>query len=475
MSRRLLLLVLLAVTFVVSRPCSAAVAEDVKRPNVLFIFIDDMGYGDLSCTGNKDVKTPHIDRLAKQGTRFTQFYVASPICSPSRVGITTGQFPARHLIHSYIASSKRNRARGMRNWLDPKAPCIARAFQQAGYATGHFGKWHMGGGRDVGDAPLPRKYGFDESLVSFEGLGDRILPPGGLSNQSAKLGRGKIRRVPKHKQTEIYVNRTIDFIKRRGEKPFYVHLWLNDVHDAHRPDPKLLPKYKRFAKNPYVQKFYAVLVEMDRQVGRLVQFIDDAGLAKETLIVLTSDNGPTAWPRYYREGHDPPGSTGGFRGRKWSLYEGGIRMPLIVRWPGKVPADAVNDKSVVAAVDFFPTFCQLAGVKPPQADFAGEDMSAAFLGKPQQRTKPLFWEYGRDSRYLRPGKKSDRSPNCALRAGDWKLLVNADGSRVELYDLAKDPRETTNLAQRRPKVAGRLKKRLLEWRKGLPTLKTATK
>jgi arylsulfatase A-like enzyme len=452
--------------------CTVEAAADAPHPNILFIFIDDLGYGDLSCTGNRDVETPHIDRLAAQGVRFTQFYVASPICSPSRVGITTGQYPARHLIHSYIAGSRQNRARGMRNWLDPKAPCIARAFQQAGYATGHFGKWHMGGGRDVGDAPLPKVYGFDESLVSFEGLGDRILPPGGLGDQSAKLGRGKIRRVPKYRQTQIYVDRTIDFIKRRGKKPFYVHLWLNDVHDPHQPDPKSLANFARFAKTPALQKFYAVLVKMDRQIGRLLRFLDDERLAESTLVVLTSDNGPTAWPRYYRQRIEPPGSTGGLRGRKWSLYEGGIRMPLIVRWKGKIPAGRVNKTSVIAAVDFFPTFCKIAGVTPPKAAFDGEDMSAAFLGGTPKRTKPIFWEYGRDATYLRPGKKSDQSPSCAVREGNWKLLANADGSRVELYDLATDPHESRNLAMKRPAVSKRLTAKLLGWRKSLPVLRT---
>jgi len=140
-----------------------------RHPNIVFIFIDDMGYGDLSCTGNRDVQTTNLDKLAAEGIRLTQFYVNSPICSPSRVACTTGQYPARHLINSYLNSRETNRRRGMADDLDPQAPCLARAFQQAGYATAHFGKWHMGGGRDVGAAPLPQAYGFDESLVSFEG------------------------------------------------------------------------------------------------------------------------------------------------------------------------------------------------------------------------------------------------------------------------------------------------------------------
>ena len=460
-----------AIGLIVAAGSGFGAEQQPAKPNIVFIFIDDMGYGDLSCTGNKHVRTAGIDRLAAEGIRFTQFYVNSPICSPSRVAVTTGQYPARHLIHSYLASRGRNRARGMRDFLDPAVPCVARTFRQAGYATAHFGKWHMGGGRDVHDAPLPQAYGFDESLVSFEGLGDRILPPGGLSRQSEKLRQGKISHVPKHKQTEIYVDRSIDFIQRNQQRPFYLHLWLNDVHDAHVPRDDLLKKYERFKANPYVQKFYAVLDEMDRQIGRLIDAIDSRGLAERTLIVLTSDNGPTAWPHYYKQGHEPPGSTAGFRGRKWSLYEGGIRMPFFARWKGRIPAGKVDDQTVMAAIDLFPTFCGLAKVKPPRADFDGQDMSTALLGKPQRRTKPIFWEYGRDESYLRPGRENDRSPNLAIRDGRWKLLINAEGTRLELYDFDEDTSEQTNVAADHPETAKRLSQQLLIWRRSLPKLK----
>ena len=440
------------------------------RPNIVFIFIDDMGYGDLSVTGNKDVQTANIDRLAAEGLLLEQFYVNSPICSPSRVAITTGQYPARHLINSYLNNRERNRERGMADFLDPKAPAVARAFQQAGYATAHFGKWHMGGGRDVGDAPLPQAYGFDESLTSFEGLGDRILPPGGLAEQSAKLGRGKITHTPKHKMTEIYVDRSIGFITRNKEQPFYLHLWLNDVHDRHMPREDLLEKYERLKDNPYVQRFYAVLDEMDRQIGRLVDAIDEQGLGEKTLIVLTSDNGPPAWPRYYEEGFEPPGSTAGLRGRKWSLYEGGIRMPLIARWKGKIAAGAVDKNSVMTGIDLFPTFCSIADVDLPEADFDGVDMSAALLGTPQNRERPIFWEYGRNESYLRPGLENDQSPNLAIRDGRWKLLINDDGSGLELYDIETGVTEHNNVADKHSEVAERLSERLLSWRRSLPEL-----
>ena len=439
-----------------------------ERPNIVFVFIDDMGYGDLSCYGNTDIRTINIDRMAEEGVRFEQFYVASPICSPSRVGITTGQFPARHMIHSYLNSRKRNRERGMRDFLDPSAPAVARTFQGAGYATAHFGKWHMGGGRDVDDAPLPQAYGFDESLVSFEGLGDRILPPGGLSEQSRKLGRGTIRDVPKHQMTEIYVDRAIDFIRRNREMPFYLHVWLNDVHDRFFPKPGLLEKFARFASNPYRQQYFAVIDEMDRQLGRLFAEVDSLGLAERTILVLASDNGPTAWRRYYDEGHEPPGKTNGLRGRKWSLYEGGIREPLIVRWKNVTPANVTNSKTVVSGVDLFPTFCSLAGIESQSAEFDGVDMSAAFRGEQPIRHRSLFWEYGRDPGYLRPGLESDRSPALAVREGNWKLLMNPDGSDVELYDFSNGFSEIENLAAKNPDISSRLTEALSEWWRSIP-------
>ncbi len=447
---------------------AALLASD--KPNIIFIFIDDMGYGDLSSYGNEDIQTPHIDKLAAEGIRFEQFYVASPICSPSRVGITTGQYPARHMINSYLNSRKRNRERGMHDYLDPNAPSLAREFRKAGYATAHFGKWHMGGGRDVGDAPHPSAYGFDESLVSFEGLGDRILPPGGLSEQSKKLAQGNIRNVNKHEMTEIYVDRAINFLRKNKNQPVYMHVWLNDVHDRLVPKQELLGKFERFASNPYVQQYYAVIDEMDRQLGRLFDEVDRLGKGSSTLLVVASDNGPTAWARYYEEGYPPPGKTNGMRGRKWSLYEGGIREPLIIRWKDTVPAGVTNKQTVVSAVDLFPTFCALAGISLPEEDFDGVDMSDAFKGQQPMRKKALFWEYGRQDSYLRPGLESDHSPSLAIRDNNWKLLMNPDGSQIELYDFNKGIDETSNLAEAHPKIVQQLKSRLISWWENLPHL-----
>ncbi|TWT57900.1 Arylsulfatase precursor [Thalassoglobus neptunius] len=473
---------------------SSVIGAESTPPNIVFIFIDDMGYGDLSCfrdlgtdgwdssTIDHYPETTHIDKLAEEGVRLTNFYVASPICSPSRVGCTTGQFPSRHLINSYLNHRKRNRARGMADYLRSDIPTIAKAFQSNGYATAHFGKWHQGGGRDVDDAPLPTEYGFDESLVSFEGLGDRILPPGGLSDQSAKLNRGTITRVEKHEQTLIYIDRSIEFMKRNKENPFYLHLWLNDVHDAHKPAPGTAEAFASVTDNPNEQKFFAVLVEMDKQIGRLIDAIDEEGLNDNTLVLLTSDNGPTAWGRYYKTEHLPAGSTAGFRGRKWSLYEGGIRMPMIARWPGKITPNTINKQLIFSTVDFFPTLTALAGIElssvltangvNSSADeyFDGEDLGEKLLTGKGQRTRPLFWEYGRDPSYLKPGLKEDQSPNLAVRDGRWKLLINADGSDVQLYDLKSSDTEVHDVSAEHPKVTKRLRRQLLKWRKDLPSL-----
>jgi len=426
------------------------------RPNIIFIFVDDMGYADLSCYGNKDVQTANIDRLAEQGIRFKQFYVNSPICSPSRVAVTTGMYPARWGIYSYLSSRSANDKRGMADYLDPAAPSLARTLKQAGYATGHFGKWHMGGGRDVDDAPHPQAYGFDKSVVSFEGLGARVLPPGGLSRQSEKLGQGDIRHAEKHDLTEIYVNRAIEFIRENKDKPFYINLWPNDVHDSHRPKPELLEKYKEFADNKYKQRFYAVLDELDRQIGRVTEEIERLGLDDSTLIVFASDNGPTDRDDYYEEGFEPPGSVGPLYGRKWSLYEGGIRVPFVVRWKGTIPQGKVNEESVICGLDLFASLCSIAGIDLEVTNFDGEDMSRALMGREIRRSSPIFWEYRRNEHYLKPGNPDYVSPNLAVREGDWKLLIKDDGSDVQLYNLRKDIGETTNLVEEYPKVAGRL-------------------
>lgn len=437
-------------------------AQTAGKPNVVLILIDDMGYGDLGCYGNSKVQTPHLDKLAAKGVKFTNFYVNSPVCSPSRVAILTGQYPQRWNITSYLDSRAKNTERKLAHFLDPQAPSLARVLQSTGYATGHFGKWHLGGGRDVDNAPHPSAYGFDKSLVSFEGLGDRVLFTGeNLSKQSFQLGQGKINWIEKYQSTGVYVDSALSFIRKNKTLPFYVNLWLDDVHDEHKPKPGAAEKYQSVTNNPYEQKFFAVLEEMDRQLGRFISELEKLGLLTNTLIILTSDNGPTDWPYYYSSGHTPPGSTAQLYGRKWSLYEGGISVPFLVSWPEKLPSGITDSTTVGAALDLFPTICHLTGSPlPKNALLDGIDLSAAFYGKPIARKKDIFWQYPNRPK---PGNAAFISPPLAIRSGKWKLLMEEDFSNLHLYNLQKDPYEKRDVAKENKKVTARLSKRLMHW------------
>lgn len=457
--------------------CKAQSAAS-DHPNIIFIYIDDMGYADLSCYGNQEMQTPNIDRLAKEGIKFTNFYVSSPVCSPSRAGAITGQYPARNRIYGYIDSRWKNQQRHMADWLDPDAPTMAKTFQQAGYATAHIGKWHLGGGREIGNAPLPKTYGYDKTLVAFEGLGNRVLiRDGGLLNEaSARLGQGHITWVDHdYEKTPMFVDTTMAFIQQHQNKPFYVELWLNDVHDPYEPKPEYMKKFKRFANDKYKQQYFATLYEVDVQIGRLLDMLDKTGLSKNTIVFLASDNGPTDWPRYYRDHYCPPGSTAYFRGRKWSLYEGGIREPLLVRWPEHTPAGVVDSTTITSNIDFLPTLFKLAHVPLPDAKLNGEDMSNAWLGKPQKRDHSLKWVYGFNDHFIAPGNPRYRSPDLAIRDGKWKLLINDDGSQPELYNLEKDIAESENIAKQYPDIAKRLSTEVINWWKMVKSEETNKK
>lgn len=446
-------------------PLAAASAVNATSPNVLVFYVDDMGYGDPSCFGNDKVATPNLDRLAAGGLSLTNYYSNAPICSPSRVALATGQYPQRWRIHSYLNTREHNAERHMVDFLDPRAIHTARIFKDAGYRTAHFGKWHMGGGRDVDDAPLPVEYGFDETVVALEGLGDRIIfPESGIAKASERLGRGKIiAHAPKREMTKAFVDLAIDFVQRHKDAPFYLEVFTNDVHSAHLPLPEEAARYATLTANPAEQKFFAVLVEMDRQIGRLLDELDRQGLSENTIVIFTSDNGPSDGAGYYRNGGSPPGSSGPFFGRKGSLYEGGIRMPFIIRWPGHTPASQIDNQSIVAAFDLQPTLCTLAGLSTPHGKtYDGLDMSAVFLGQSVQRSQPVFWEFGVHEN-VRLGDSAHRSPRLAMREGNWKFLINPDGSDAGLYDLSTDLAERHNLASRLPAQTAEFSQRTLTW------------
>ncbi|WP_009964695.1 sulfatase family protein [Verrucomicrobium spinosum] len=431
-------------------------------PNIVMVLIDDMGWGDFSCYGNKEAQTPHLDRLAVEGIRFAQFYVNSPICSPSRCALTTGQYPQRWGITSFLEARAANLQRGMVNWLAPQAPTLAKALKARGYATGHFGKWHLGGQRDVDDAPPITAYGFDESLTNFEGMGPKLLPltlkpgdaaPGKIWVNAERLG-GPVTWMQRSKITGGFVEAAIHFMDKSAQegKPFYVNLWPDDVHSPFWPP---VEKWREGKRGLYL----AVLEEMDRQLGRLFDHLRDTpALRNNTLVLVCSDNGP----------EPGAGSAGLFRGTKATLYEGGVRSPLIAWAPGIMEAGKAashNERSVFAAIDIAPSLLALAGANAGPERFDGENLAPVLLGKSEaSRTAPLFWSRPPDRKTMGP-KNKEPLPDLAMREGSWKLLCDYDGSAVQLYDLSTDFGETENLAERKPEVVQRLKTALLAWQK----------
>ncbi len=438
------------------------------KPNILFILVDDMGFGDLSVMGNRKISTPNLDRLAHEGVLMTRFYDAAPICSPSRAGFFTGRFPAEVGFVTFINDRAANASFGQADWLDPKQPNVASMLNQAGYATGHFGKWHMGGGRDIGDAPWPTAYGFDESFTTFEGLGPRVLVADeerNLADQSGRLGQGSTYYDIKTNLTQTYANKVLEFAGKNHARPWFAQLWLNDVHDPWAPDELMYRETSGKGAGPDDDRYLATIVKMDQTLGNLFDRLKDMGEFENTLIVVTSDNGPSALQRYYRGGATAPGSTESLRGRKGSVYEGGIRQPLILSWPGHVKAGYRDDRTVAQAVDLFPTLASLAGVQTP-AECDGIDLSPVLAGDAITKRPPLYWSFGMPGAAKQPRGpfvEHDRAPPLAIRDGRWKLVAEFDGKGAELYDLDADSGEANDLAGRQPRVRKRLLGRLTAW------------
>ena len=417
-----------------------AAADKPSKPNIVLILADDWGWGDLSCHGHPWLKTPHLDRLASEGIDFQQFNVLNPVCSPSRTAVMTGHYPARYCIHQHFAPGI-NTQRGMPDWLDPKAPTLARMLKDLGYRTGHFGKWHLTNSGAVG-APEPAAYGFDESAV-FNGPGTEA----GLHDTA---------------------DNAVKFIRAGKDRPFYVNVWLHESHTPHVPTKESLEKWKHLDEQKQV--YSAVITDGDNAVGKVLDALKESGVEQNTIVMFASDNGPE------RTGNDAQkkmgagygtwasiGQTGGLRGRKRSLFEGGVRVPFIVRWPGHTPAGTKNNTTVFAAVDLLPTLCAAAGVAPP-ADYHGdgENLLDAFQGKAVARTRPIFWQW------LGTKTEPDWWPRLAVRDGDWKLVLADDAKRVELHRLTDDRAESADVAKDYPEVVARLSKLALDWKATLP-------
>jgi len=424
------------------------------RPNIVFIFADDWGWGDLGCHGHPYLKTPNIDRLAKEGTDFHRFSVASGVCSPSRTAVMTGHFPARYNIDGHFAWVPSNQRRNMPDWLDPKAPLLPRFLKQSGYATAHYGKWHLANDM-IPDSPFPSAYGYDD-YGSYNCAGPQLF-------------------------VHDDVKSAIPFIKKShaAGKPFFINLWMHEPHTPFHVDPKL---QKLFPDLPEADNIYAAtLYHADLRIGQLLDALDDLKISDQTLVVFSSDNGPARGsPKAgltltYDSATGPgygvgaaKGITGGRKAFKGALMEGGIGVPFIARWPGKVPAGKVDKTSILSAVDLLPTFCDLAGVQLPlgyQPD--GISQVLALMGKGSElRKKPLFWRMS--APWPAPKDRLDHWVAYAVVHDQWKLAVNNDHSHAELFDLVQDPLERKNISQEYPKIVRALQDMLGEWLTSLP-------
>ena len=444
--------------------CFSLFAQADRQPNFVFVLIDDMGWGDFSCFGNKEAKTPNIDRLAAEGLRFSQFYVNSPICSPSRCAFVTGQYPQRWRINSFLGNRADNNRNGNAQWLDLKAPTLARTLKDVGYATGHFGKWHLGGQRDVDDAPAITAYGYDVSLTNFEGMGPKLLPltlkpgdtePKKIWADAERLG-GPVTWMNRTDITAGFADAALKFIDQAASKqqPFYVDLWPDDVHSPY------FPPLEKWSPEKH-QIYLAVLEEMDRQLGRLFDRIrGDAALRDNTVFVICSDNGP----------EPGAGSAGPFRGKKSQLFEGGLRSSLVVWAPGlmdKAKVGTLDASSVFAAMDLAPSLAHLAGTKSP-VGLDGANLSSTLLGRaPASHPGAICWRRPPERKVWLPALAVPQ-PDLAIRVGDWKLLCEYDGSKPLLYDLSKDIGEMTNLAAKESAVTEGLTAAVLAWHRSLP-------
>jgi len=401
------------------------------KPNIVFILADDLGYGDLGCYGQKKIQTPSLDRMAAEGTRFTQCYAGSAVCAPTRCALMTG-------LHTGHCTRRDNQAKAGGPFKGrPLIPLrsedftVAAMLKQAGYVTGGIGKWGLG---NPGTTGTPERHGFDhfcgylDQVHAHNYYTDHLWRDGKMA--PVKGNRGGKRGQYTH---DLFAAATFEFIRRHKGRPFFLYL------------PYTLPhgKYEVPSDAPYTNKkwpqrdknYAAMITRLDATVGRILALLKQLGIDEKTIVFFTSDNGPN------RPFVSQFNSSGGLRGIKRSLYEGGIRMPTIVRWPGKVPAGAVSD-FVWWQVDFMPTAAVLAGIQPPK-NLDGTSVLPALLGKRQQPHPLLYWEI--------------HSPfHQAVRMGDWKGVRFGTKEPLELYALSKDRGEQHDVAAKHPDVVSQI-------------------
>ena len=417
-----------------------AAAED--KPNFIFILIDDLGATDLGCTGSTFYETPNIDRLAARGMKFTQAYSACTVCSPTRASLLTGKYPARLHLTDWIPGHERPKAKlKIPPWtqalpLDEHA--LPRALKAAGYVSGSFGKWHLGG-----EDHSPEKVGFDLNV----GGTHQGSPPSYFSPY-------KLRTMADGEKGEYLTDRLTDeavrFIRENRDRPFFVYLPHYAVHNPIQGKPDFVEKYKAKAKagQGHRNAVYAAVIEgVDQGVGRIAKALDDLKLSEKTVVVFTSDNG----------GLVQNTSNAPFRVGKGSAYEGGVRIPLIVSWPGTIAEGSTCDVPVVTP-DWYPTMLDLAGAKPaPSQVVDGMSLAPLLRGKTAPPREAIYWHYP----HYHPG---GATPYGAIRQGDWRLVEFFEDDHVELFNLKSDVGEAKDLAAEMPGKARELQRKLAEWR-----------
>lgn len=428
---------------------SSAVAKPRKRPNIIFIMADDLGYNDLGCYGQKKIVTPNIDQLAAEGTMFTQAYAGSTVCAPSRCSLMTGMHNGHNRIRDNLPNSI---------WLRPDDVTVVEILKQAGYKTGGIGKWSLG---NPGSWGVPNYQGFDYWYGQIDQNHAHFYYPDYLwendevvmlqkvviENEVGKLvgNRGGQKMFYTH---DLYTEKAIDFIRDNRENPFFLYLSYTIPHFSDypkdSPDHYLVPSNEPYSKKdwPQIAKNYAAMItRMDSDVGRITALIKEFGLDSNTIIFFTSDNGPYKGVSTPIEFFD---SNGVLRGGKRDLYEGGIRVPFIARWPGEIPAGVTNDQ-IVAFWDILPTLAQIAGLPAP-SKIDGISILPSLLGQKQKQHEYLYWDYGHVRKTFKQAIRMDR----------WKAVRIGVDEPLELYHLRDDPGETTDLAAKHPEIVTKI-------------------
>jgi arylsulfatase A len=433
-----------------------AFAAPAKRPNIIFLLLDDLGWSDFGCYGNKFHETPNLDRLAKDGVRFTNAYAACPVCSPTRASIVTGKYPARLHITDWIAGRPQWPAAKLLTpafelQLPLSETTVAEALKPLGYRTASIGKWHLGG-----EGFLPDKQGFDLNVAgTHRGSPASYFGPFDLPN----LKGGTKDDYLTEKLTEA-AEKFIEESARQG--PFFIYLPEFTVHLPLQAREAAIEKYrKKNGGKPLPNPVYAAMVEsFDIALGRIRAKLEQLKIADNTILFVTSDNGGL---RYEGKSKLPVTDNSPLRAGKGHLYEGGIREPLLVHWPGVTKPGSVYD-APVCSIDYLPTIVEAAGGRPPSG-IDGLSFTALLRGKGAPKREAIFWHYPHYSNQGGP-------PGGAVRKGDWKLIEFYEDNRLELFNLKDDIGERRNLVRREPKIAAELHGLLKQWRKAVNASET---